>query len=202
MRLFQIRSRHDHNILFEGRFPSFRRALEHAVTSRISLESADLRHANLLNACLDDAQLQDADFSYANLTGANLSEAMLSGCRFTQAQLYNTCLAYADLRGADFAHASFGATDVTGANLSGCRFAGLSCFTLDFTGARAMQDCSYESPDGQKTPLSFPPVVIRGFHQELVILMDQCVHIGHKVLDIRQGLDALRPAAQTSRIQR
>lgn len=175
MRIYNILSRQNNKMLFEGQFGSFVECLERAVEENIDLGHADLRQRNLSNASLDDAWLTHADFTGANLGGANLSEARLSGARFTNAGLYNTCLAYSDMQHCRFEHAGFGATDIAGSNISFSRFAGLSCFSLDFTQVSAMKGCRFESPCAvHSVHTSCPPVVITGLHTTpLVIIEDQ-----------------------------
>jgi hypothetical protein len=167
-----IHSVQNGSMLFEGIFDSFTTCLEQAVTERVNLSGADFRNRNLSNACLDDGQFAAADFSGANLTGANLSEAILRGACLENTDLYNTCLAYADLRDTRLDHAGFGATDITGADITRARFAALSCFSLDFASAAAMNECVYIADTGFEFSFSAPPLVVRGLGRKLLVLAE------------------------------
>lgn len=170
MKIQSIHSAATGAMLFEGRYDSFIECLEQAVQLRVLLNGADLRNRNLSNACLDDGLFAGADFSGSNLTGANLSEATLPGACFENADLYNTCFAYADLRTCDFRNANFGATDITGVDISLAHFAALSCFSLDFIHAAAMQNCRFSADDGAEFSFSEPPVVMRGLSPRLMVM--------------------------------
>jgi hypothetical protein len=194
---FQILTSHNKKLLFEGKFRRFRDCLEQAVKDRVPLQGASLVKKDLSNAMLDDGCLRQADFSGANLTGANLSEARLEGASFIGADLYNTCLAWSDLRGCRFEDASFGGTDITGCDISHSIFSTLSCFSLDFTHASAMQGCAFTNPDGMIGMMSKPPVVIRGASHNIIIFMDQCVKIDHRLLDYPNGIALLKTRSRT-----
>ena len=182
MRVFQIRSHQNADVLFEGKFVSFQACMEHAVVAKIDLSYADLRNINLSNANLDDAHLPYADLSNTNLSGANLSESTLSGARFDLASLYNTCLAYSDLQECHFEYTAFGGTDITGANLACSLFSGLSCFTLDFIHAAQMDGCQFKNQNGIVTAMSRPPIVIQGLQNSPLVFMDRFIKSGALLL--------------------
>lgn len=183
MKLFQLRSVQSDTLLFEGHFTSYKACLEQAISERVHLHNLDLRHKNISNTNLDEGVLPGADFSHANLSGANLSDTYLKGAKFAGSALYNTCLCDANLSGCDFTDAGFGATDIHGAILSRAQFSTLSCFSLDFTGARQMDGCFFINPDGRICAMSRPPVVIRGLGREPIILMDRHIKSGHNIIN-------------------
>lgn len=193
MPIFQIKSYIDNTLLYEGKFQSLNACLEQAITDHTPLDNADLKNANLVNITLDDAELKGADFTGANLTGANLSEACLPGANFGGAALYNTCFAYSSLQHCNFENASFGGTDITGSDLSGSRFSSLSCFSLDFSDARSMAGCVFTTIRGIKSPMSQPPVVIRGLGNAPIILTDHHISHGHETLRYTELLKLLKP---------
>lgn len=192
MRPYQILSTNDNTILFEGRFHTFKHCLEQAVRDKARLNNADLRQKNLSNATLDDGLFAQADFSGSNLTGANLSEAILRGAHFNSTDLYNTCFAYSDLQGCIFSDASFGGTDIAGSNISHAVFSTLSCFSLDFVDAAAMDSCVFTNPDGLVATMSSPPLVIKGASKKTIIFMDKNVKIGNELFDYRNGITFLK----------
>ena len=156
-------------VLYEDSFPSFAACVEQAIADNVNLAGADFRNRNFSNACLDDGLFERADFSGANLTGANLSEARLNNAFFTNADLYNTCLAYSELKNCDFSGSSFGATDIAGTDIGGARFSTLSCFSLDYSSARAMPGCRFINDRREDFFFSNPPVVIRGVGPRLLV---------------------------------
>ncbi|MEM7618742.1 MAG: pentapeptide repeat-containing protein [Pseudomonadota bacterium] len=168
-----ITSKNNNDILFEGVFESFTACMEAAICENVDLSHADLRHKNLALANLDDARIKYADFTGSNLNGANLSEADLSGSIFSNANLYNTCFAYSDLQHCHFAYSNFGATDIAASTLSFSIFSGLSCFSLNFFDAKAMQDCIFNGPNGETMRTSEPPIVIKGLKSTPIILMSK-----------------------------
>lgn len=182
MKQFDITSKQDNKILFTGRFRSFQECIVQAVADNVKLCGANLSYKNLTNITLDGTDLAHADFSGSNLTGANMSEANLQGANLKDTDLYNTCFALSDLRRCNFEGASFGATDIAGCDISGSSFSTLSCFTLDFMLARTMKDCVFINPDGWRAFMSRPPVVIRGATDRLVVLMDECIKVGHDMM--------------------
>lgn len=106
-----------------------------------NLEEADLRNANLTNACLEGATLKQADLRNAILRGAQLRKAIL---------------AFADLRGADLTEADlrvreFDRAQLNGATLDKVRIA--STFVtemdhwnfLDLATAEGLHDVSLSS---------------------------------------------------------
>lgn len=192
MKQFQIKSRVDKKILFEGKFESFKTCLEAAVGERAYLANANLKNSNLSNAMLDDALMPCADFTGANLTGANLSEALLHGSVFSNAALYNVCFAWSDLQKCNFGNAFFGATDITGCDISFSSFSALSCFTLDFSDTRRMTGCMFNSSAGQNSVFSRPPVVIRGLGSLPLVLMEQSVSNGHEPMHYQDFLALLK----------
>lgn len=177
-------------VLFEGRFYSFKACLEQAVKDGCDLSGIDLSHKNLSNANLDCSHMPGANFTGTNLTGANLSECNLTGALFNGAALYNTFFCDSDLSDCNFENATFGATDIHGARLANTRFSTLSCFSLDFTRARHMTDTLYINPDGSTCRMSRPPIVIRGWARDPIILMDESVKSGHNLLN-RKRLEPL-----------
>ncbi len=196
MKMQKIKSHRGNAVLFQGMFGSFRECLEQAVSERADLSGADFKNRNLSNACLDDGLFSGADFSGANLAGANLSETILTYASFENCDLYNACFAYADLRNCNFNGASFGATDITGADISGAKFSALSCFSLDFAHASAMQNCRYSGTDESQFTFSHPPVVVRGLGPRLLVIAETFCLQGADTLPCTEPFrPALSPAA-------
>ena len=192
MNMYRIHTTQTRQVLFEGKFISFKACLERAIQDRINLRHADLKNTNLMNANLDDAQLSHADFSGANLTGANLSESELQKATYINSVLYNTCLAYSDLRQSNFDGASFGATDITGCDISFSRFSTLSCFSLDFFNVKHMRDCCFVNHDGILSRMSRPPVVIRGLQSLPVVFMDRHIRTTDKIITDQEIIHAIK----------
>lgn len=182
MPLFQFKTYQTNKTLYEGRFSSAAACLEQAVIDKTDLSGIDLRRLNLSNANLDDAIMPGAWFEGSNLTGANLSEANFAGSYFTDAALYNACLCYSDLSGCNFENANFGATDIAGAVLDQCWFSTLSCFSLDFATSESMTNCIFNDLSGQLCPMSKPPVVIQGLLRQTIVLMDQDMKLGNRLM--------------------
>lgn len=183
MKHYKIETTDTKQTLFEGRFPSFKKCLEEAVTKRINLHNANLRGHNLSNANLDDGKFSAADFSHTNLTGANLSESYLKDAIFDNATLYNTCLSYANLTACSFIGASFGATDICGAILTRVQFSTLSCFTLDFIKSKNMKHCVFIDQNKNHSEMSHPPLVLWGHKEQPIIATDDTLRYGHRILD-------------------
>jgi hypothetical protein len=192
MKNFQIRTINTNQLIYEGKFVNFRSCLEGAIANKTDLTDAKLCNRNLSNAALDDGMFKGADFSGCNLSGANLSEANMRGAILKNTDLYNCCFAYADLTGADFTGAGFGATDITGADLTNVVFDTLSCFSLDFTKARSVAGCRFINPDGAVMDFSAPPVVVRGWREDLAIITDSCIKIGHRIYNRPQAAGYLK----------
>jgi hypothetical protein len=196
MQILSIQSYKTGEILFQGQFKNFKTCLAAAITEKITLAYADLKHKNLVNAQLDDACMPYADFTRSNLSGANLSESMMQGAQFTGVSLHNTCLAYSDLRGCVFENASFGATDVTGSDISFSSFSTLSCFSLDFMHVHAMKNCVFKNPDGTLSALSRPPIVVNGLGCMPLIFLDQHLKIGERLTAYPEWFTPLRDRLQ------
>ncbi|MGB0719373.1 MAG: pentapeptide repeat-containing protein [Bdellovibrionales bacterium] len=178
MKAYTIHSRNTGKTLYQGIFKSFKSCLEQAVADNVTLIGADLRHRNLTNADLDGAKLPQVDFTGTNLTGANLSEAYLKNADVSQTALYNTCLAYSNLCDCDFTSASFGATDITGCILTGSRFSSLSFVTLNFSAAKAMDNCAFIDRNDVVHSMSQPPIVLTGLSDTPMIISDHYTHLG------------------------
>lgn len=196
MKFFSIRSIKNNEVLFEGRFYSFKTCVEQAVAEKMDLSYANLSNLDLSNANLDDARLAYANFSRANLTGANLSESNLAHANFDGAALYNVCFALSNLQMCNFENASFGATDITGANISCTKFSTLSCFTLGFIDAREMHGCVFKNPDGTTSKMSRPPIVINGLKTTPLIFMDRHIKAGQDIFAYRRWLSWLKKQPQ------
>ena len=183
MKLYQLRSTDNKAVLFEGRFESFKACLEQAVIDRVALDCVSLRNKNLINANLDDAIMPSADFSGSNLSGANMSEGYFKGSKFDGSVLYNTCFYDSNISACNFENASFGATDIQGTIISHAQFSTLSCFSLDFSRTRQMGGCVYINPDGRLCEMSKPPLVIKGYGRDPIVVMDNALKAGHNVID-------------------
>lgn len=182
MKTHTIHSARTNTLLYRGHFKNFKDCLEQAVREGADLSHADLSKRNLGNACLDDGFLEGADFSGCNLTGANLSETCLRGASFRGADLYNVCMACADLSHCNFEDAAFGATDISGSDISFSRFSTLSCFTLDFTAARRLENCVYSGEESTALSWSAPPVIVRGLGRKILVFTEQSWMHGHNIL--------------------
>jgi hypothetical protein len=119
---YQIKSRFDGRVLFEGEYGSLKLCVEAAVSVRADLSGANLGGAYLSNAYLRGAYLRGADLRGADLGGANLSGANLGG-----AYLSNAYLRDADLRGADLGGANLSNADLRDADLRGADLGGANC---------------------------------------------------------------------------
>ena len=182
---FTLRKHTDNTVLYEGRFSSLRKCLEHAVEGGVPLPYINLKNQNLINISLDGAFMPGADFSGSNLSGANLSEATLPEASFKDTSLYNCCLAYSDLHGSDFAGASFGGTLIDGADMRNCIFTTLSCFDLDFMHCKDLRGCFFIGPESRHFEMSGAPVVIKGLLNVPIIMFDEFVKIGDKTMERR-----------------
>nr|MBI1231011.1 hypothetical protein [Cytophagales bacterium] len=178
---FILRNHIDNTEIFSGEYASLIACLEDAVSKNIDLSSVDLRHQNLSNANLDGASMPNAHFAGANLTGVNLSEANLRSSIFFNADLYNICMAFSILNGSDFRMAQFGGTIISGALLQNCIFSNLSCFDLDFTSARSITGSCYIAEDGKIHKMSQQPIVVKGFLNSHIIVLDHSIKIGMKL---------------------
>lgn len=183
----QIRNHRTGAVLYDGVFSDARRCVEQAVRENVCLAYADLRHANLAQASLDDARLQGALLRHANLTGANISEALLSGADFSGATLAAACLCLSDLENCNFDAAQFGGTDIAGVRLDKARFSGLSAFTLNFADAGGLDNCLYRSSTGTVCAFSKPPLVLGGLPVP-VVFMDRHLKIGYAAKTYREWL--------------
>lgn len=192
MKLYQLRSTQNGKILFKGQFKSYKTCLEQAVRDKTPLPYIDLSYKNLTNANLDDAIMPHADFSHSNLSGANMSEAYINAANFTNASLYNTCFCDSAMTAGNFDGAFFGGTDIFGSLISRSQFSTLSAFSLDFKGARQMEDCIYINPNGRISAMSRPPIVISGLARKPIVIMDDTVKAGNNVIDHKR----LAPLAQ------
>ncbi len=168
--------------IFSGFYNSFSECIEDAVEKNIDLSFINLKNKNLSNANLDGAKMPAALFNGTNLTGANLSEANLKGSIFYNCSLYNTCMSYSDLQNCDFRYANFGATLINGANIKNSVFYTLSCFDLDFYFTANMDGCMFAMPDGELYDMSYPPIILKGFMNTHIIVLDNKIKIGTKIL--------------------
>ena len=173
MKHISILSQRNNAILFEGRFPSTKAALEAAITENVPLIDANLSHLDLRNANLDDANLSGSTFEGSNLCGANLSEALLSKCRFTNCNLIDVCFFGSLVTDSFFDGVRFGATDIADADISGSHFNTHSCFTLNFIHARRMKNCTFTSPGEHIKIFSYPPIVTYGLASQPVVVIDR-----------------------------
>lgn len=182
MQHFALKTYTDQSPLFEGHYTTLIDCLETAVSMKTDLSYIDLKHQNLSNANLDNAHMPHANFSGANLTGTNLSESTLNNAIYFDATLYNTCFAYSDLKGSDFRGASFGATMIEGCTIKSSKFSTLSCFDLDFPNAFDMHGCTFEALDGKLHNMSCHPIIVKGFLNKPIIIMDHTIALGTKFL--------------------
>lgn len=173
----EIKNHRTGSTIYEGHFQNAKECIEQAVHDNVCLDYADLHHANLSNASLDDAVMRHARLDFVNLSGANLSEARLDGASFYNATLHATCLCYSSLENTRFDHALFGATDITGCPVIQARFSGLSAFTLNFVDAHSIDRCIYRASSGIPCPFSTAPLVINGRDMP-VIFLDRHLIIG------------------------
>jgi hypothetical protein len=87
--------------------------------SRIQLDNAYLRGADLMKVWMSDASLRKADLRGAHLNEAHLSRVDLSKARLVGAHLNEAELRRADLSGADLSGADLSGAILSQANLSG-----------------------------------------------------------------------------------
>ncbi|WP_409179354.1 pentapeptide repeat-containing protein [Amycolatopsis sp. VS8301801F10] len=101
---------------------------------RVQLPGAELRLADLRQACFAAARLTGADFAEARLDGADFSDAIVTAAQLTgaslsaatldrancrRANLRDAVLVHASLRGADLTDAVLAGADLSGADLTG-----------------------------------------------------------------------------------
>lgn len=158
-----IRNCRTGDMIYQGEFESAKACLEQAAREKINLDGADLHHANLAGAALDDIVMRNARLDGANLAGANLSEAVLDGTSFRGASLQDACLCLSSLVGCAFDGATFGATDIAGAILRLCSFSTLSALSLNYIDAQTIDRCRYTATENADIcGFSSPPVVLQG----------------------------------------
>jgi hypothetical protein len=177
---YQLRNRHNGDIIYQGRFDTLKHCVEFAIGQGIPLNSVDLRKANLSHANLDDAFMNDADLSGANLCGANMSEGHYKGALFRDADLTYVCFNGSRLIDADMIGASFAATDVTDAMIKACLFSCPSIYSCLFHRAECFVDNVYYNDD-KRLSMSKPPITINGLLREIVHL-DSHIKIGHEFI--------------------
>ncbi len=181
MKYFTLTNHINGKTLFAGYYTSFTKCLEAAIAKNINLKHLDLQNKNLSNANLDNASMPCSLLNGANLTGANLSECNLKGSVFYNTSLYNTCLSYSDLSSCDFRCTNFGATLIDGANIQGSIFSNLSCFSLNFNLTTNMAGCLFTSSSGDIHKMSKQPMIIKGFMNQQIIILDHAIKIGTKI---------------------
>jgi hypothetical protein len=98
--------------------------------SDISMNSADLRKANLALA-----KLENAYFYGATLDDALIMGAKLRGARLAYAHLWRAGLSGADLRGAHLANADLTKANLCGADLSGAELSGADLTDIVYDGS-------------------------------------------------------------------
>ena len=184
MQYFILKRYTDNKTIFTGYYSDFVKCLEDAVRQQTDLTYIDLKNKNLSNANLDGAIMSGALLSGANLTGANLSEANLKEGIFYNCSLYNTCLSYSNLKGSDFRSTNFGATLIDGADIGECTFSTLSCFDLNFYFTKNMEGCLFSTPDGAMHKMSKNPIILKGFLDKHIIMLDNSVKIGSKIFPV------------------
>lgn len=184
MQTITIKNRNTGAIIFKGLYNNNKECIEDAISKRINLENADLRHTNLQCVNIDTAQLNGADLRFCNLNYANISESNLSGADLRGASLIGTCLAEANLTNSNMRDACFGATDIGYAILDGAQFSTLSALALPFTEANSMQLCVFHSVHQQKFTFSEPPIMIQGLFKENIYLIEKNALIGHTLLPL------------------
>lgn len=182
MRYYSLKKHTNNKTIFAGYYNSFTECLEDAVKKKLDLSFIDLSHQNLINANLDMANMPHAHLIGANLSGANLSEANLKLSIFHHSSLYNCCLSYSNLESSDFTSADFGSTLIEETNLDQCIFSTLSCFDLDFQLAATMNGCIFVDNNGTSLNMSTPPIIIKGILNTPVVIMDQAIKIGTRIL--------------------
>ena len=197
-----IKSLENNNVLFEGEFKTFKNCVETAINQRINLANANLRYNNLSNINLDDAIMPGADMRGSNLTGANLSEGYFKGTNFTQCALYNTCFVGSNLTSCNFADASFGATDIYDTIITNSQFSTQSCFGLNFQRTKNMQGCVFINIDGRILAMSKAPIVINGWKDSPVIILDNHIKHGANIIDQKRLAPLMKKLTSRSIHQR
>ena len=84
---YQIKSRYNNSVLYDGDGEDLRAVVVVTVKSRANLSRANLSGANLSGANLSGANLSGANLSRADLFGANLFGASLTGAYLFDAYL-------------------------------------------------------------------------------------------------------------------
>ena len=114
-------------------------SLSRVIIEKADLRSADLSYADLRSVDLSSADLRSAYLSSADLSSADLSSADLSSADLRSAGLRSADLSYADLRSADLRSADLSSANLRYADLS---YADLSSADLSSAGLRSA-DLSY-----------------------------------------------------------
>lgn len=150
---------------------TMRGALEEGVAKGIDFSFADLRKAQLRDACLDGIVAAGASLWAADLSGADIGLGDLRKSDMRCALLKDTCLAETDLSGADLSGAYFSGTIVEGAVLDRVRTSCPSFWDVDSASARSMRGLVY-SHKGECDLAVSPDVRIVRTAGERIILND------------------------------
>lgn len=142
------------NILYEGRFRTIRRCVEHAVRNDTDLSCADLKTCNLQGAKLDNARMDNACLWGASLEGATMTWGSFRDADFRGAGLSGADLSGADLSGSDLSGASMSRTVIAGANLNDAIFSCPTVLTLNFAEADSLEGAVYLHRGLRAYPLS------------------------------------------------
>jgi uncharacterized protein YjbI with pentapeptide repeats len=159
----------DNHILYEGRHPSLRHAVEYAIKQNINLQGVHLADTDLQHINLDGVRITGANFSGADLSGANMSEADFIDCDFSEADLSKACLCYSNIKNCNFKFSSFFGTDIAMISFVSCRFEGFYALHLEFHKAFKLESLTFTHFE-KDIPFSSPPTLIRHRDTALAIL--------------------------------
>ncbi|MFP4314230.1 MAG: pentapeptide repeat-containing protein [Alphaproteobacteria bacterium] len=180
MKNYTIYNHQTADVLYEGKYRSFKECLEDSVRKNINMMHADLSGQNLSNVNIDNAQLSNALFRGSNLCQANLSEGDYRSADFTGANLIGACMAESDFSSCNFKAAHFGANILNNTILDRAEFNTLSAYLLPFCDVKSMHECSFFHHENQLFTISKPPVVLLGAHNTPMVLAANTVFYGHQ----------------------
>lgn len=157
---------------------TMRGALEEGVAKGIDFSFADLRKAQLRDACLDGIVAAGASFWAADLSGADIGLGDLRKADLRCALLKDACIAETDLSGADMSGAYFSGTIVEGAVLDRARTTCPSFWDVDIASARSMRGLVYSHKGECDLIVSPNASIIRAAGERIVLNDEWCLWRG------------------------
>lgn len=157
---------------------TIRGALEEGVAKGVDFSFADLRKAQLRDACLDGIVAAGASFWAADLSGADIGLGDLRKADLRCALLKDACLAESDLSGADMSGAYFSGTIVEGAVLDRVRTSCPSLWDTDLASVQSMRGMVYSHKGECDLIVSPKAKIIRASGERAVLHGGWCLWRG------------------------